>query len=89
MVAITQLVPLFYLASLYGVRSKLNPKIAGSEQARLKHRQRLESEKELKPVKFLFTHYSPSWWFFEVPLLTCIVSPLTRSLLSCSRTSPA
>ena len=66
MIAITQMIPLFYLWRCYRLRDELNPKIAGSLQARLKHRRKHEHLPALQATNFLWRHYSCDWWMFEV-----------------------
>ena len=55
-----------YLAILFRFRYLLNPPSVRSPQAQLRDRQKSEDGDELKPIKFLFTHYRLGCWYFEV-----------------------
>jgi hypothetical protein len=65
-IVVTQTTPLLYLGLLYRVRHLLHPQSKRSPQAQLRDRQkREEAEPELRPITFLFKHYSLDLWYFE------------------------
>ena len=65
-IVVTQTIPLLYLGLLYRVRHLLRPRSQRSPQAQLRDRQnREEAEPELRPITFLFKHYSLDLWYFE------------------------
>ena len=62
LIMVFQSLPLIYIALLYSVRERLNPKMANKTLA-METRERDES---LRPYRFLFSDYRLNRWYFDI-----------------------